>query len=481
MVLGTNNSIAIQDKLVHDIVNLRNQLDTKESNFFFSSLLTGKKQLKIYVISIFIIILGILSHHLGWVETVMPSSSFGLGENSLNKPGSAVVEQFSQLHWYSPTRVQFKEMHGMVGCPARNVKTLILADEEELARKLVFVLSYFIRCSQIFERELKFEDSDSVSSFKYRINKNDMVKSRPLQECSSTSKIVIMAKSNSSPTMEPKIPKQSMKKSKSFICSLSDIDQNELETKQQTPNEKVNFLIGENENLNLNAEFAEECFDSNLDGTDDLETDFKSISIITPKDGVVITKGVSVTMKAEDEDQDDFIEITEVPLTPFEITSSKPAILPSLICCSDQYMPGTLLQGCFNQDGEGWRSNLQSDLLATANNHFVSGSADESICVVGDSSKMEVSLVSAQQIVVGRPGLPVPLSPMVANMLDTFVTTASFNLPANVVLNQLEDNLQQLYLQSCILAEFLLSADDFLNLQTISAVLGSIALNFLVL
>ena len=249
MVLGTNNSIAIQDKLVHDIVNLRNQLDTKESNFFFSSLLTGKRQLKIYVISIFIIILGILSHHLGWVETVMPSSSFGLGENSLNKPGSAVVEQFSQLHWYSPTRVQFKEMHGMVGCPARNVKTLILADEEELARKLVFVLSYFIRCSQIFERELKFEDSDSVSSFKYRINKNDMVKSRPLQECSSTSKIVIMAKSNSSPTMEPKIPKQSMKKSKSFICSLSDIDQNELETKQQTPNEKVNFLIGEMKTL----------------------------------------------------------------------------------------------------------------------------------------------------------------------------------------------------------------------------------------
>jgi len=37
--------------------------------------------------------------------------------------------------------------------------------------------------------------------------------------------------------------------------------------------------------------------------------------------------------------------------------------------------------------------------------------------------------------------------------------------------NQLEDNLQQLYLQSCILAEYLLSSEDFLNLQTISAIL----------
>ena len=359
----------------------------------------------------------------------------------------------------------------MVGCPPRNVKTLILAEEEELARKLVFVLSYFIRCSQIFERELNFLDSDSVSSFKYRINKNDLISSKPLDE--ELSKNVNVAKSNSSPTMEPKIPKQSMKKSKSFICSLSDIDQNESKSNTQATNEKVNFLIGENEDLNINPEFAQECFDSNIDGTDDVESGFKSFSIHTPEEGVIITKGVPVTMKAENEDYDDFIEVTEVPLTPFEVTSSKPATLPSLICCSDQYMPGTLLQGCYNQDGDCWRGSLQSDLLATANNHFVSGSADESICVVGDSSRLEVSLVSAQQIVVGRPGLPVPLSPMVANMLDTFVTTASFSLPANVVLNQLEDNLQQLYLQSCILAEFLLSADDFLNLQTISTVLGT--------
>ena len=44
MVLGNsfNNSIAIQEKLVHDLLNLKDELDTKETNFFLSSLLTGK-------------------------------------------------------------------------------------------------------------------------------------------------------------------------------------------------------------------------------------------------------------------------------------------------------------------------------------------------------------------------------------------------------------------------------------------------------
>lgn len=165
-----------------------------------------------------------------------------------------------------------------------------------------------------------------------------------------------------------------------------------------------------------------------------------------------------------------------------------------------------MLKGCFDQKDEAWRSALHADLLATANNHFVAGASEECICIVGDCTKNEVSqvfyvyvevnmvnqvsLVSAQQIVVGRQaGLPIPLSPLVAGMLDTLANTASYNLPANVVLNQLEvftiffhsnfsnivlyqDNLQQLYLQSCILAEYLLSSEEFLNLDTISSVLG---------
>ena len=174
-------------------------------------------------------------------------------------------------------------------------------------------------------------------------------------------------------------------------------------------------------------------------------------------------------MKAErEEEEEEEVELTEVPLSSPDIQSVQPAALPSLLCCSDSFMPGSVLQAV---TGPSWRSSLQSDLLATATNHLVSGHCEETICLVGDISRLEVSQVSAQQVVVGRSGLPVPLSPMVANILDTFTSTASFSLPASIVLNQLEDGLQQVYLQSCILAEFLLSQDGFHSLQTISSVL----------
>ena len=54
---------------------------------------------------------------------------------------------------------------------------------------------------------------------------------------------------------------------------------------------------------------------------------------------------------------------------------------------------GTLLQGVYNVgETDTWRSSLQSDLIATASNHIVSGAADECISVVGDTSSCEVIL-----------------------------------------------------------------------------------------
>ena len=408
MIVGSNlaNSSSIQDKLVQDIVQLQTELDTKETNFFFSSLLTG-----------------VLSHHLGWVETVMPSSRQGHGENSLNKQDSTVVDHFSYLHWYDQTKVQFKDLHGMVGCPVRAAKTLILTEDEELARKIVFVLSYFIRCSQIFERKLKFEDNSKINSIKYTLDRKTLKKKVEEPVVEIEAKPPSLPKSNSSPIMEHKCPSnKSMKKSKSFIFSLNDLDQGNSAEGPTDSTEKVNFLIGENENLAIS--------EHNLD---EVGKDLESVNI---SEDVIVTKGVPAIMKAEE----DYLNITEVPLPQCEVVASSPARLPALICCSEHYMPGSVLQGCYGwSQGETWRTSLHADLLATSSNSFVSGVSEESICVVGDCCRHEVSLVSAQQVVVGRQaGLPIPLSPLVANILDSVATTASFSLPAQVVLHQLE-------------------------------------------
>jgi hypothetical protein len=45
--------------------------------------------------------------------------------------------------WYSCTKMQYKELHGMLGHPVRAAKSLIVSEREDLARTLLFVLRYF--------------------------------------------------------------------------------------------------------------------------------------------------------------------------------------------------------------------------------------------------------------------------------------------------------------------------------------------------
>ena len=270
---------SLQQRLVQDILSIRAELDTKETNFFFSSLLTG-----------------VLSHHLGWVETVMPSSEGSEGaDNSLCKPHSRAVEEFSQRHWYSPTRLQHQELHGMIGFPARNVRTLVIANTEIMAKKIVFVLAYFIRCSQIIEKKMEFPDSKLQTS-KYRLDRRNPPQSEEVSEsqASCAGKGTNLAKSSSSPTLEPRLSKQSMKKSKSFICSLSDLAQNDSEPPKKS-SDRVNFLIGDNENLNINPDYHQERLQGVVmeceEREEDLHHDVKFLDNLEASCEPIITKG----------------------------------------------------------------------------------------------------------------------------------------------------------------------------------------------
>ena len=199
----------------------------------------------------------------------MPSS--GIGDNFLNKPGAMGMDEFTKENWYSPTRIQFRELHGMLGCPVRNAKTLILTEQEDTARKIVFVLSYFMRCSQIFEQDLKFRDNNA-ETLSYSIKKKDITSnSGPINQTlqrideNQSSQIIILAKSSSSPVLEKSLNFPKMKKSHSFICSLGDMDKSEADNNHKVSNDRVNFVIGENENLNISAQVRpQEKVDSSL-------------------------------------------------------------------------------------------------------------------------------------------------------------------------------------------------------------------------
>jgi len=387
-----NPSESLQGRLASEICRLKNRLDTKETNFFFSTLMTG-----------------VLSHHLGWVSTVMPGSM--PGSNILHKPGIRGLEQFRLEQWYDPTKVQYKELHGMLGFPMKLAKSLLLSADQELLKSLIFVISYFIRCSLVFETVFDTESSslevepEPIKCKSYVLREVKERESDQLEKSSQGSSSVRQG----NVTVEPE--------------------------KRQQDDRKVGFLLG----------------------ADDSSPDSKPSSQSKESRHSPMEKETEVNQ----------IYLTEVPFVPSQPQYSDPTDLPALICTAKEYMPGSVLQGLCVDSSSHWKSQLQADLLAVAGNSLVSSLTEECICVVGDVDNYDVSLVSAQQVVVGRPGLPLPMSPMVAGLLENFTATIELGLPVEDCLNYLEDQLQQVYLESCSLSEYLLST-DYTSLQNIT-------------
>ena len=47
-----------------------------------------------------------------------------------------------------------------LGYPPRGVKTLVFGTSESLLKRLIYVLSYFVRCSVVKTREIRFQGPD---------------------------------------------------------------------------------------------------------------------------------------------------------------------------------------------------------------------------------------------------------------------------------------------------------------------------------
>jgi hypothetical protein len=94
----------------------------------------------------------ILKHHLSWVYTVLPSNELGLTNpnsnvNLLRKQQANWTSILEKTNPYNPLWAQLGDLHGAVNNPLKLVRTVIIGKNKELIERLLFVLSYFIRCS----------------------------------------------------------------------------------------------------------------------------------------------------------------------------------------------------------------------------------------------------------------------------------------------------------------------------------------------
>ncbi|XP_066574115.1 folliculin-interacting protein 2 isoform X2 [Amia ocellicauda] len=92
----------------------------------------------------------ILTYHLAWVPTVMPSDHSPVRVFS-EKHTSRSVDLLAKSHPYNPLWAQLGDLYGAIGSPVRLSRTVVLGRRRELVQRVLYVLTYFIRCSHLQE------------------------------------------------------------------------------------------------------------------------------------------------------------------------------------------------------------------------------------------------------------------------------------------------------------------------------------------
>uniref|UniRef100_A0A8C1UR49 Folliculin interacting protein 1 n=1 Tax=Cyprinus carpio TaxID=7962 RepID=A0A8C1UR49_CYPCA len=95
----------------------------------------------------------VLTNHLAWVPTVMPNGQPPL-KIFLEKHSSQSVDMLAKTHPYNPLWAQLGDLYGAIGSPVRLSRTVVVGQRQELVQRLLYVLTYFIRCSELLEMHL---------------------------------------------------------------------------------------------------------------------------------------------------------------------------------------------------------------------------------------------------------------------------------------------------------------------------------------
>ncbi|OAQ32479.1 hypothetical protein K457DRAFT_153652 [Linnemannia elongata AG-77] len=90
------------------------------------------------------VITAVLSHHMSWVPTVAPTDQSLVRAN----PQGA----------YDPLWAQLSDLYGNIGTSSRISRTIVVGSNGSFVRRLLFILSYFIRCNEVFQRVTAFKD-----------------------------------------------------------------------------------------------------------------------------------------------------------------------------------------------------------------------------------------------------------------------------------------------------------------------------------
>uniref|UniRef100_A0A8C1RF16 Si:ch211-42i9.8 n=1 Tax=Cyprinus carpio TaxID=7962 RepID=A0A8C1RF16_CYPCA len=441
----------------------------------------------------------VLTHHLAWVPTVMPSSLPPI-KTACQKPASQTVDLLAKSHPYNPLWAQLVllknvsftlhrvyyciilfvvcclgDLYGALGSPVRVCRTVVVGRRRELVQRVLYILSYFIRCSDLQEhvqpqgqRENldnpvnpyplkpaacvieKALNPESVPSTSVELNNDTLV---------TDTKSTNPSSSPESSTVRPECTEMGQEcfgeDSDSVGGGLEHILANQspllhrvqfhIGSPRETENEgQAGGLSGAGCGRGLDRKSHQrlltdirrnESSDSALGDSDDEETSPRELYMAT--------------------EQKEY----ELPLPSYQAESraSVNHFGRSLLggYCP-QYMPDFALHGISSD--LSLKQCLMSDLEHTVLHPALDEPVAEALCIVADTDRLSVQVVTSQRRVCegGRLGRDVMVSNLVHTLITSVLQLYALNIASDFCVMHLEDQLQELYFKSRSLAEYLI-------------------------
>lgn len=230
---NTSTSVCTElaNKLVQDIAHLLQNVDTKQTNFFVSTLLTA-----------------VLTHHLGWVPTVLNDLPSHIYTDTL-------LSDLSKAHPYNPLWAQMSDLRGAIGHPVKVARTIVVGRSEVLVNKMLSMLSYFIRCGQVSvvhqERQQLDNEEEMIDSLIETNSGNPTVASFSVDDIQDLNKIY-SEKSVSSCSTSTLCRSKTVLSMKTFTCNDSDCSR-ELVSSESGFNSNSEFTVCDGNKQLLNS------------------------------------------------------------------------------------------------------------------------------------------------------------------------------------------------------------------------------------
>uniref|UniRef100_A0A8C1MTL8 Si:ch211-42i9.8 n=1 Tax=Cyprinus carpio TaxID=7962 RepID=A0A8C1MTL8_CYPCA len=428
----------------------------------------------------------VLTHHLAWVSTVMPSSMPPI-KSACQKPASQTADLLAKSHPYNPLWAQLGDLYGALGSPVRVCRTVVVGRRRELVQRVLYVLSYFIRCSDLQEHVQPQEQMDNPAS-PCTSQTTDPTPEKP-DPLKPTACVIGTSEKALNSDLGNAIPGTSVEQSHEILLT---------DTKSTSPSPSVESTAVRSEF----TEMAQECFGEDSDSVGGgLEHILASQSPLlhrvqfhigspseTANDGQAggltgagcgrgldrklhqrllsdIRRNESSDSALGDSDDEEtsaqelYVATEqneyELPL-PRQVQTNVNHFGRSLLggYCP-QYMPDFALHGISSD--LRLKQCLMADLEHTVLHPALDEPVAEALCIVADTDRLSVQVVTSQKRVCegGRLGRDVMVSNLVHTLITSVLQLYALNIASDFCVMHLEDRLQEVYFKSRSLAEYL--------------------------